>query len=96
MTTKPRQGCDPEMRAQLTQMSSSLADATANLAAAAHDIRTISKRLEQIHIAMSGEHPAQVAEAMLRRDALLLQARHDSGCECADCWQAMEAGGGRG
>lgn len=90
MTTKPRQGCDPEMRAQLTQMSSSLADATANLAAAAHDIRTISKRLEQIHIAMSGEHQAQVAEAML------LQARHDSGCECADCWQAMEAGGGRG
>lgn len=91
MTTKPRQGCDPEMRAQLTQMSSSLADATANLAAAAHDIRTISKRLEQIHIAMSGEHPAQVAEAILRR-----HTSHADGCECADCWQAMEAGGGRG
>lgn len=71
--TKDNPGsCDPEIAQMLTKLESvtaNLAQASATMLQASADIATLTGRLEQMQLAMSRGHPAQVADAMLKRQA---------------------------
>lgn len=92
MSVNPRKGCDPDILDALDDLHKQATLERSHfyvgkvVVLAQAEIKALRWQLEATQ---------QLLQA--RRNALKLPVDpHAADCECADCWQAMEAGGGKG
>lgn len=81
VSVNPRKGCDPDILDALDDLGGEVKGASARLVIQQAQGEIINLR----------------AQLALTKHVMALPVqRHGDACECAECWQAMEAGGGKG
>lgn len=99
----PRKGCDPDILDELEALQSQVGAASGAMKRAAEEIASLRGQLDEIEKRVrstiretKGIDGAPIVERIISEtdfEALMhaaRNARHDAGCECADCWQQLE------